>query len=99
MVKQKFRFNKTSRKNAVDTFKSLERNALVGSLVAAATTDALLAAVIGLAVFLVCRLVVVFISGIEDVSEEGDEPQMPPGGKRPVSRKRSSVREDGDDAA
>lgn len=100
MVKQRFRFNKTSRKQAVDTFKSLERNALLGGLIAAVTTDALISAALSLAVYLLCRLIVIVISGIEDVAEDGAAPSVP-AQKRSTgaARKRAQPRDRDDDPA
>ena len=99
MVKLRFRFNKTARKHAIDLFKSLERNALLGGLIAAAVTDALLAASLSLAVFILCRLIVILISGIEDFAEDGALPAAPAAKRSPeTARKRSKRRVEDDES-
>lgn len=100
MVTQRFRFNKTSRKHAIDTFKSLERNALLGGLIAAVTTDALISAALSLSVYLLCRLIVIVISGIEDVTEEGAAaPASAPKRSRDTARKRRAQSSGDDESA
>jgi len=100
MVKQIFRFNKNSRKQAIKTFETLERSTLFGAVIGAFTVDPLWSAVGSLLVFGVCRFAVVYITGIEDASEEGDKPATPRTRRATgTTRKRRKPGDDTDGAA
>lgn len=75
----KFRFTAKVQRNLMDTLTRIEKGSLFTALLGAMKADAMTVAIVGVVVFIVCRLLSAFVAGIEV------HPESPKRKKKPRS--------------